>query len=80
MEFTLAEEIFLAQRHGRNWAPLSHRDLASMPARVKRHIMEFRAKELGPRFFEFRAMINASMSVSVAEPVSTATINAGDLF
>jgi len=57
MEFTAMEESFLAQKRERGWQILDRRDLAAMPAHIKRRILEFRAKELGGEFEEFRALL-----------------------
>jgi len=75
--FTFAEEEFLAKRHDRNWAPLSRRDLNSMPASVKARILEFRARELGPSFTEFRSLIAAATAINAVMPDDLATQVAG---
>lgn len=79
--FTEAEMIFLSKRHRSNWAFLERRSLDRMPAAVRQRILEFRAKELGAEFTEFRAFINVEgkgLTLNAVNP--PATLNTADLF
>ena len=77
--FTEAEMIFLSKRHRSNWSHLDSRSLAKMPADIKQRIMEFRAKELGPEFTEYRSLIRLGQALQATAP-PTGSLTAAELF
>jgi hypothetical protein len=77
--FTETEMMFLAKRHRSNWSHLDARSLAKMPADVKQRIMEFRAKELGPEFTEYRSLIRLGQALQSSAP-QTGSLTAAELF